>query len=89
MLLIHQSHLFLDPKPSTPVAPAAPVAPVPGAPQQLPSNLPYPVYVQGMPVPYGATANTPYPSYAPPPMPQGYNPYGNVPYPCKYNIFFE
>lgn len=51
----------------------------PPAPGQVPPNLPYPVQVQGMPVPYGANANTPYPSYVPPPMPQGYNPYGTWP----------
>ncbi|RZC42803.1 BRO1, ALIX LYPXL bnd, FUN14, DUF3824 and/or DUF1204 domain containing protein [Asbolus verrucosus] len=44
-----------------------------------------PVYVQGMPVPYGASSATPYPSYVPPPMPQGYNPYGTMPYPSSYN----
>lgn len=67
-----------DPAPQTPSsAPpqqASQQAPAPGA-------LPYPVYTQGMPVPFGATGNTPYPSYAPPPMPQGYNPYGGAPYP--------
>lgn len=44
-------------------------------------NAPYPQQVQGMPVPYGATATTPYPAYVPPPMPQGYNPYATLPYP--------
>ncbi|XP_060527003.1 programmed cell death 6-interacting protein [Cylas formicarius] len=72
------------PPPSTPSyhvkSDDAPSGPAPGAP-----NLPYPVYVQGMPVPYGATSNTPYPSYVPPPMPQGYNPYGTLPYPGSYN----
>ncbi|XP_045461257.1 programmed cell death 6-interacting protein [Harmonia axyridis] len=43
-------------------------------------NLPYPVQVQGMPVPFAPPANTPYPAYAAPPMPQGYNPYGTLPY---------
>nr|XP_023015780.1 programmed cell death 6-interacting protein [Leptinotarsa decemlineata] len=66
-------------KPSPSSAPAA----SPAAPTSVPTNLPYPVYTQGMPVPYGASANTPYPTYVPPPMPQGYNPYGTIPYPCK------
>ncbi|CAH0558884.1 unnamed protein product [Brassicogethes aeneus] len=68
-------------------APSSAPTPTPGSapPSQVPSNLPYPVYVQGMPVPYGASSNTPYPSYVPPPMPQGYNPYGTVPYPATYN----
>ncbi|KAI4457578.1 pcd6 interacting protein-related [Holotrichia oblita] len=63
--------------PSTPSQPQA---------SSVPTTLPYPVYVQGMPIPFGASANTPYPSYtAPPPMPQGYNPYGTMPYPNSYN----
>ncbi|KAJ8979592.1 hypothetical protein NQ317_019480 [Molorchus minor] len=57
-----------------------------GPPQQMQSNLPYPVYTQGMPVPYGASSQTPYPSYAPPPMPTGYNPYGTMPYPTSYQF---
>ncbi|KAL3279081.1 hypothetical protein HHI36_016595 [Cryptolaemus montrouzieri] len=56
-------------------APQAPQAP----------NLPYPMAVQGMPLPYAASANTPYPAYAPPPLPQGYNPYGNMQFPNSYN----
>ncbi|CAG9818187.1 unnamed protein product [Phaedon cochleariae] len=55
-------------------------------PQQVPSSLPYPVYAQGMPLPYGATAQAPYPSYVPPPMPQGYNPYGTMTYPTSYQF---
>ncbi|KAF5294646.1 hypothetical protein FQA39_LY02778 [Lamprigera yunnana] len=58
-----------EPSPTTPVSP----------PQYQPaSGLPYPVQVQGMPVPF-ASASAPYPSYVPPPMPQGYNPYGGYP----------
>lgn len=67
----------LEPKKETPAQPPA----GPSQPMQAPSSLPYPVYVQGMPVPYAATVNTPYPAYIPPPMPQGYNPYGTMPYP--------
>ncbi|XP_061390157.1 programmed cell death 6-interacting protein [Musca vetustissima] len=47
-------------------------------------NVPYPQAVQGMPMPYGATANVPYPAYVPPPMPQGFNPYATLPYPGSY-----
>lgn len=39
-----------------------------------------------MPLPYGATVAAPYPSYAPPPMPGGYNGlynYGTMPYPAQ------
>lgn len=67
-------------------SPTTPTSPPQAQPSQAPSSLPYPVYVQGMPVPFGASTNTPYPSYVPPPMPQGYNPYGGgVPYPGAYN----
>lgn len=68
---------------------ATPSQPTPSAASQVPSALPYPVYVQGMPVPYGASATTPYPSYVPPPLPQGYNPYGTMPYPSKYLFDFS
>ncbi|XP_057660109.1 programmed cell death 6-interacting protein [Diorhabda carinulata] len=83
---------------TTPVQPAAPsyhsdppktYDATPGAPpQQAQSSgyLPYPVQSQNMPVPYGATANTPYPTYVPPPMPQGYNPYATMPYPSSYQF---
>lgn len=59
-----------EPSPTTPTSPPAPAPAV-----QTSSSLPYPVYVQGMPVPFGASGSAPYPSYVPPPMPQGYNPY--------------
>ncbi|KAL1491587.1 hypothetical protein ABEB36_012162 [Hypothenemus hampei] len=68
---------YSDPPSNNPSASSAGVQPA--APGQAPPNLPYPVYVQGMPVPYGATNAAPYPSYVPPPMPQGYNPYGTWP----------
>lgn len=72
--------LISDPKPNhTAPTSSGGTAPQPAAPGQAPPNLPYPVYVQGMPVPYGATNATPYPSYVAPPMPQGYNPYGTWP----------
>ncbi|GLV31978.1 ALG-2 interacting protein X [Carabus blaptoides fortunei] len=67
------------PRPPPPTA-----APASSAPQP---NMPYPVpgYGQGMPLPYGASSNAPYPTYVPPPMPQGYNPYGTIPYPNSPN----
>lgn len=45
------------------------------------SSAPYPSQMQGMPMPYGATQAAPYPTYQPPPMPTGYNPYATLPYP--------
>lgn len=56
-----------------------PAAPPPMAPTG--GNVPYPQQFQGMPLPYGASAQAPYPTYMPPPMPQGYNPYATLPYP--------
>jgi programmed cell death 6-interacting protein len=76
---------------SSRVAPAAtPTVPAhhtnPSPPQQSPSNVPYPSQMHGMPVPYGATPAAPYPTYVPPPMPQGFNPYATLPYPnTPYN----
>ncbi|XP_026475185.1 programmed cell death 6-interacting protein [Ctenocephalides felis] len=49
------------------------------------ANVPYPTSGQTMPIPYGASNVAPYPTYVPPPMPQGYNPYGTLPYPQGYN----
>lgn len=63
--------LFLD-LPSTPSSGTSPAAS---------GNVPYPQAMQGMPMPYGAGANVPYPTYVPPPMPQGFNPYATLPYP--------
>ncbi|XP_075147952.1 programmed cell death 6-interacting protein-like protein AliX [Haematobia irritans] len=62
---------------------------LPSTPSSAPSsapqgNVPYPQAVQGMPMPYGAGANVPYPAYVPPPMPQGFNPYATLPYPGSY-----
>ncbi|CAH1990718.1 unnamed protein product [Acanthoscelides obtectus] len=62
-----------------------PPSSAPSNPQQQ-GALPYPTQVQGMPVPYGATPQTPYPTYMPPPMPQGYNPYATMPYPSNYQF---
>lgn len=45
------------------------------------ASAPYPIAPQGMPVPYGAPGNAPYPMYVPTPMPQTYNPYATMPYP--------
>ncbi|XP_014470359.1 PREDICTED: programmed cell death 6-interacting protein [Dinoponera quadriceps] len=52
-------------------------------------QLPYPVQQSGMPMPYGATPATPYPSYVSPPMPAAYNPYATMPYPTQggYNPY--
>lgn len=61
--------------------------PAPRAPQSATTvdgnNMPYPTQMQGMPMPYGATAAQPYPTYVPPPMPQGFNPYATLPYPTS------
>ncbi|XP_012269159.2 programmed cell death 6-interacting protein [Athalia rosae] len=57
------------------------------------SQLPYPtMQYGGMPIPYGANAAAPYPTYAPPPMPAGYNGlynYTTMPYPAQggYNPY--
>lgn len=51
-----------------------------------PGNVPYPTAIQNMPIPYGATAQTPYPTYMPPPMPQCFNPYATLPYPGAYQF---
>lgn len=70
-----------------PTNPASgPNRPAPGAPGQAPQPSATPVYptqIQGMPIPYGATPNAPYPAYVPPPMPQGFNPYATLPYPTS------
>lgn len=49
-------------------------------------NIPYPTQGQGMPIPYGASPNAPYPAYVPPPMPQSFNPYATLPYPTSKNF---
>lgn len=46
-------------------------------------NVPYPAQMNTMPQPYGATPLAPYPTYVPPPMPQGFNPYATLPYPQR------
>lgn len=63
-----------------PPPPNIPTAAPSSAPQAGAPNLPYPVNWQGMPVPYAPGSAAPYPTYVPPPMPQGYNPYGTLPY---------
>ncbi|XP_023312721.1 programmed cell death 6-interacting protein-like, partial [Anoplophora glabripennis] len=75
------SYYGTEPKREAPAAPTPSTPSVPNPTAQVPTTLPYPVYVQGMPVPFGASSSAPYPAYAPPPMPQGYNPYGTMPYP--------
>lgn len=51
-----------------------------------PGGVPYPTQIANMPVPYGATTQTPYPTYMPPPMPQCFNPYATLPYPGAYQF---
>ncbi|XP_011205291.2 programmed cell death 6-interacting protein [Bactrocera dorsalis] len=63
------------------VSPSSSTSSVPDAPAHSAGNVPYPHQMQGMPMPYGATPNVPYPTYVPPPMPQGFNPYATLPYP--------
>lgn len=68
----------------TPQVPAhhANIAPTnPQAPQ--PAAIPYPAQMNTMPQPFGATPMAPYPTYVPPPMPQGFNPYATLPYPQR------
>lgn len=66
---------------ATVAAPAVPAHfPEPAA-AAAASSAPYPSQMQGMPMPYGATQASPYPTYQPPPMPTGYNPYATLPYP--------
>ena len=84
ILKTNRKSQFVDVKKEVPPRPPQPSQP-PQAPQ-APGGVPYPVYVQGMPVPYGASASTPYPAYVPPPMPQGYNPYGTMPYPSSRKV---
>ncbi|PSN46080.1 Programmed cell death 6-interacting protein [Blattella germanica] len=76
------------PRPPPPSVPTSSTQPPPVA----PGAMPYPVYPQGMPVPYGATAAAPYPTYMPPSLPTSYNPYASVPYPqqgCYYTKFMR
>lgn len=54
----------------------------PATPAANPS-IPYPQQMNTMPQPYGATPLAPYPTYVPPPMPQGFNPYATLPYPQR------
>lgn len=63
------------------VSPSSSASSVPDAPAPSIGNVPYPQQMQGMPMPYGATPAVPYPTYVPPPMPQGFNPYATLPYP--------
>ncbi|XP_039450183.1 programmed cell death 6-interacting protein isoform X1 [Culex pipiens pallens] len=49
-------------------------------------STPYPLQSQIMPMP-GYGANMPYATYAPLPMPQGFNPYATLPYPNTYQSF--
>lgn len=81
IVLINNSHLDSGP-PSAPQSPPASMMNQP-TPMQPGGSMPYPTQPQGMPVPYGATANAPYPTYVTPPMPQGYNPYATLPYPSS------
>lgn len=74
---IHLKFLHFVFLPATP--PRAPAT----APSTAPAFSPYPAQIQGMPIPYGASPAAPYPTYVPPPMPQGFNPYATLPYPTS------
>ena len=73
----------------------SPTRPAPAAPASAPSGgaqagyVPYPQQMQGMPIPYGASVQAPYPTYVPPPMPQSFNPYATLPYPNSKLIFIN
>lgn len=67
----HKDPEINKPEPPTPAPRSSAPDPAPYQPPQTASaNIPYPSYPQGMPIPYGASPVTPYPSYVPPPMPQ-------------------
>ena len=51
-----------------------------------PNTLPYPMYAQGMPMPYAVPNVAPYPAYCTAIMPQGYNPFMTLPYPGNYQM---
>lgn len=79
--------------PATPQVPThhtniAPTNPHATPPASANPNIPYPSQMNTMPQPYGATPLAPYPTYVPPPMPQGFNPYATLPYPQrKFRVF--
>lgn len=79
--------IFLEPKREAPARPPPPSAGPSAGTSAAPTAAPYPVYMQSMPVPYGATTATPYPTYLPPPIPHGFNPYGTMPYPSTLISF--
>lgn len=72
---------------TTPAVPESPSSSAAAPAATAVMQTPYPMQPQGMPVPYGATAAVPYPTYVPPPMPQGFNPYATIPYPSNPNAY--
>uniref|UniRef100_A0A182QIB3 BRO1 domain-containing protein n=1 Tax=Anopheles farauti TaxID=69004 RepID=A0A182QIB3_9DIPT len=72
-------------------AAAASTASAPTSTSSAPAAAPYPQQVQGIPVAAGYGGNMGampgFTGYVPPPMPQGFNPYGTLPYPSAYTGF--
>ncbi|GLG92649.1 Programmed cell death 6-interacting protein [Gryllus bimaculatus] len=76
------------PRPPPPAAPASVVQPEVPAASAAAAAPPYPLYPGAMPLPYGAAPGAPYPTYVPPPMPAGYNPYGGAPMPYPQQGYY-
>ncbi|XP_052872127.1 programmed cell death 6-interacting protein [Anopheles cruzii] len=69
--------------------PAASTASAPIGAPPVAAAAPYPQQIGGMPMAnvYGGTMGPGFTGYVPPPMPQGFNPYGTLPYPNSYTGF--